>query len=94
MFHQEAAFPFTHAVDVRQAMETLDYSEMLALAELFSHWAINEENLDGFQRTRTLQWSADYERIADFVGERWQAAALDENISLLQFVARKCQRDW
>ena len=78
MGQRDSDYPFTHAVDVRQAMETLDYSEMMALAELFGNWAINEENLDGFQRTKTLQWSADYERIAAFAGERWQASALAE----------------
>lgn len=88
MGQQYAAFPFTHVVDVRQAMETLDYSEMVALAELFGHWAINEENLDGFQRTKTLQWSADYERIAAFVGERWQASASNAPTSLMQFIAQ------
>lgn len=88
MGQRDSEYPFTHVVDVRQAMETLDYSEMLALAELFGHWVISEEDLNGFQRTKALQWSADYERIAAFVGDQWKASGSDENVSLMQFIVR------
>lgn len=88
MCQQDSLFPFTHVVDVRQAMESLDYCEMVSLAEIFGQWAFNEEGLDDDRRTQLVQWSADYERIAVFVGERWRATASDDPVSLIQFVAR------
>lgn len=88
MRHQDPQPPFTHHVDVKQAMETLDHGEMVALAEMFGNWAINEEGLDDDQRTKVLMWSADYERVAAFAGKAWRASMPGNAVSLVQFVAR------
>ncbi len=70
-------------------METLDYREMIALAGLFENWAFNEPSLADDQRTRFLQWSADYERISAFCGEGWRASGEEASNGLIAFMARR-----
>ncbi len=79
--------PVTYGVDVDHAMATLGYREMLALAGMFERWALTEENVDGDQRTRLIEWSCDYEAIAAWAG--WRATDPPEPESLVAFVARK-----
>lgn len=67
--------PTTHSVDVEQAMESLNYEEMQALAELYVGWAFNEENIDADWRTKLIQWASDYEAIANFCGSDWKATS-------------------
>lgn len=80
--------PQTHVIDVQRAMATLDYAEMVALAELYSDWALNEANLDGNQRTKLIQWSTDYERIAAFCGASWKASMPEYPPDAIAFIAR------
>jgi hypothetical protein len=81
--------PYTHAVRIEQAMATLDYREMIALAQLFEDWAFNEPSLADDQRTMFLQWSADYERISAFCGEGWKASGEETPNGLIAFIARR-----
>ena len=78
--------PVTHHVDVEQALATLDQPQMLALAAMFERWALTELSIDGEQRPRLIQWSADYEAIAAFAGADWMASDPSEP-SLLGFIA-------
>jgi hypothetical protein len=80
--------PDTYAVDVDQALETLDYQEMVALSEMFERWALTETKIDSERRTQLIQWSADYERIAEFCGSAWTATEPEEPPSAMPFIAR------
>ena len=79
--------PPTHHVDVEHALATLDHRQMLALAEMFERWALTEESIDGAQRTKLIQWSADYDAVAEFAGADWIATDATEQ-SLLSFIAK------
>jgi hypothetical protein len=74
-------------------MQTLDYDEMLALAGLYERWAFTEQKLDGEQRTRLIQMSADYERIAGFCGAGWAASQPDNEPDAVKFIARTELKD-
>lgn len=78
----------TNRVDARQAMQTLSYAEMVALAAVYTRWALEEPKLDGDQRTKLIESSSDYERIADFVGPLWRATEPGSPPNPLVFVAR------
>jgi hypothetical protein len=56
---------------------------------MFRRWAIHEsgEAMSPDRRTRVIQCSADFERIADFVGEGWVASAPLEHMPLPKFLA-------
>jgi hypothetical protein len=80
--------PTTHHIDVVVAMATLDFIEMVALSEMYERWAFTEPKLDGDQRTKLIQWSCDYERIAEFCGQAWKASAPEVDSGAIAFVAR------
>lgn len=82
------SLPNTHIIDPERAMRTLDHAEMIALSEMYARWAFNETNLDGDQRTKLIQWSADYEQIAAFCGQGWKASAPETPPDPVAFVAR------
>ena len=65
--------PRTHHVAVDQAACTLSYEDMLSLANMLHRWALTEDRISPDHRTRLMLLSADYERIAEFVGPGWQA---------------------
>lgn len=69
-------------------MQQLGHAEMVALSRMYERWAFTEERLTPEQRTKLMVWSADYERIAAHVGERWIASdpQADDPIA---FVARQ-----
>ena len=79
----------TYFVDPEWARAELDYRDMVALSGMFRRWAIHEtaETMSPDRRTRMIQYSADFERIADFVGEGWIASAPSEEMSLPKFLA-------
>lgn len=80
--------PQTHVVDVDRALETLSHGEMIALSAMFERWAFTETNITPEQRTRLIQWSSDYERIAVFAGPMWEALAPDVGTDPIPFIAR------
>jgi hypothetical protein len=73
--------PITHSVDVRRALDTLGYCEMLALSEMYERWALFEENISPDWRTKLIQWSADYEQIAEYAGEDWRPDGIGDEES-------------
>jgi hypothetical protein len=79
----------TYFVDPDWAEAELDYRDMIALSGMFRRWAIHEagEEMRPDQRTRMIQYSADFERTADFVGEGWIASAPSEEMPLPKFLA-------
>ncbi|HEY5711990.1 MAG TPA: hypothetical protein VIT38_08850 [Allosphingosinicella sp.] len=79
--------PHTYHVDVQHAINTLDYVEMVALSEMYERWALTSETLDGSYRTKLIQWSVDYEAIADACGLGWRALEPDDPIGLIPFIA-------
>ena len=81
--------PVTHIVDVDRAMETLDFVKMVALSEMFERWALTEEKAAPEQRTKLVQWSADYELIAAYAGFSWQASNPESPPDLIAFIARR-----
>ena len=84
-----AAAPLvTHHVNVQQALETLDHDEMMALSRMFQRWALEEVRLDGEQRTKLMQWSSDYERIAESAGPNWRASDPGAEPDAMAFTAR------
>jgi hypothetical protein len=84
----------THCVNVEQAMETLDHAEMIALAVMFERWALTEEKISADRRTQLIQWSADYEAIADHVGPGWQASNPAPDMDVMRFIARMELKEW
>lgn len=83
----------TYVTDPVQAMEQFDYADMMALAALYQSWALEEELLDGDQRTALIQWSADFERIADYAGPDWKASAPPYPETAEMFLARKIRAE-
>ena len=79
--------PVTHSVPVLEAMELLDHIEMVALSEMFARWALTEERLEPHNRTKLIQLSSDYERIAVFAGEGWRAQRSESPQPLIVFTA-------
>lgn len=80
--------PATHLIQASHALETLDYRELNALAQLFYEWAFHEPNLNADQRTQVLLWSIDYENLASHCGPNWHAPNPGIDTSVRQFVAR------
>lgn len=81
--------PATHVIDVDRAMATLDFVEMVALSEMYERWGLTEDRLDPEHRTKLMQWSADYERIAAYSGFDWQATDPESPPDLIAFLARE-----
>jgi hypothetical protein len=79
----------THRVNAEQALDTLDYQEMEALAAMFERWALTDDSIDPEERTRLIQLSSDYEHIADFAGPQWTARKPGAHTDAIQFVARE-----
>ena len=79
--------PETYHVDVLNAINTLNYVEMVAPSELFERWALSEDNLDGSYRTKLIQWSVDYAAIADACALGWRALAPEDPIGAIPFLA-------
>jgi hypothetical protein len=61
---------------------------MTALAELYEEWALTEERISPEQRTRLIQLSSDYERIAESVGAEWAPELTGGRVDAVQFIAR------
>ena len=78
---------FTHHVAIDQAVASLSHEEMLALAARFERWALDAEGISPEQRTMLILWSADYERIAEFVGPDWQPPDGGGAIDAMSFLA-------
>lgn len=88
------ALPQTTAIDAEKAMRSLDHAEMLALAGMYERWALSEEDITPDQRTKLIVWSADYERVAAHVGERWTASdpQADDPIAFMAKLERRATR--
>jgi len=80
-------------VDAEATRDELDYDEMIALSGMFRRWAMYEPAFSPEQRTGLMTWSADFERIAAWVGKDWRApASSSPDMPLLRFIA-KLERD-
>jgi hypothetical protein len=78
--------PITHQADPEAIGNELDYGDMIALSGMFRRWALYEEGFSPEGRTRLMLWSADFERIAAWVGDGWRATDPPER-PLLKFLA-------
>jgi hypothetical protein len=67
--------------------DALDYADMVALSGRFRRWAIYDTSTTPEQNTRLIEWSADFERLAEWVGPKWRAANPENPPSILKFVA-------
>jgi hypothetical protein len=67
--------PSTFYVDPEFAMRELDFADMIALSGVFRRWALYEPDLDPAYCTKLICWSADYERLAQWVGPSWEASS-------------------
>ena len=81
----------TYCVNPEWARAELDYADMVALSGMFRRWAIYEsdESITPEHRTWLIEYSADFERIAEWVGEGWRATEPSEQLPLIKFIA-----DW
>jgi hypothetical protein len=59
---------------------------MIAHSGMFRRWAIYEGRFTPEQRTGLMAWSADFKRLAVWVGKGWRAADPPEK-PLLKFLA-------
>jgi len=78
--------PVTYGADAEAVSDELDYEDMVALSGMFRRWAIYEAGFTPEQRTGLMAWSADFERLAVWVGKGWRAANPPEK-PLLKFMA-------
>lgn len=69
-------------------MDTLSYAEMEAVANMFTRWALSEQELEPDQRTKLIELSSDYERIAAYCGHAWTASSPEYPPDALVFTAR------
>lgn len=76
-----------HSVNLDHALLTLDYDEIIALAQMYERWALTGDGITPEERTKLIQWSSDYERIAAFAGPGWSAPKHDPSDPIV-FVAR------
>ena len=65
--------PLTYRVSPDVACDQLDHADMVALAGMFRRWAIYETDVSPERRTELIKYSADYERLAEWVGSDWRA---------------------
>ena len=74
--------------------EELDYEDMVALSGMFRRWAIYEREFTPEQRTGLMAWSADFERLAGWVGKGWRASNPPEKplLKLLATLERDASR--
>ena len=79
--------PRMHHVDPTHATRDLDYADMVALSEMFRRWAIHESDLTPENNTYLILLSADYERLAEWVGPNWRASDPAGWPTLLKFMA-------
>jgi len=61
--------PHTYGADAKAMRDELDCEDMIALSGMFRRWAMYEPAFSPEQRTGLMTWSADYERIAAWVGK-------------------------
>jgi len=80
--------PKLHECDAYYLRDELDYEDMIALSGLYRQWAIYETRFTPEQRTKLIAWSADLERLAEWVGERWQASGPSPEMPMLTFLAK------
>jgi|SRR5665811_639127 len=59
---------FANPIAIR---DELDYEEIIVLSGMFRRWALYEPAFTSEQRTDLIAWSADFERIAAWVGQGW-----------------------
>jgi len=83
----------TYHVNAEWARAELDHADMVALSGMFRRWAIYETGdwVTPSRRTGLIKWSADLERIAEWVGEGWKASEPSEEPSLIKHMAC-CER--
>jgi len=74
-------------VDPDKACDELDYADMVALAEAFRRWAVYELDVPPERRTELIKYSADYERLAEWVGSEWRARSKAVKRPLMKFLA-------
>jgi hypothetical protein len=86
-FDEGSGRPATYRVAIEWACEELDYADMIALSGLFRRWAVHVEGISPEHRTRLIQYSADYERIAAWVGNRWRASNPSDRPPVTKFIA-------
>ena len=79
--------PAMYRVCPQEMSDELDYTDMVALSGLFRRWAIYGTTTTPEQNTRLIEWSADFERLAEWVGRQWRAANPDTPPSLVKFLA-------
>lgn len=90
--HFASSPPITRKVDVLQALETLDYSEMVALSEMFARWAMFEEKLDDLHRSGLAESALDYAMVAGYCGPEWRATNPEDPPDAIAFMARDAMR--
>ena len=56
--------PFTYSATVEGICKELDHADMAVLSGMFRRWALYDPSLTPEERTRFIQHSADFERIA------------------------------
>ena len=75
--------------DPSVARDELDYTDMIALSGMFRRWAMHEAETRSRppDRTRLIELSADYERLAEWVGPEWKASYPSPHPPLTKFLA-------
>jgi hypothetical protein len=79
--------PAMYRVAPWAACRELDHRDMVALSGMFRRWAIYEDDVSPDDRTKLIEHSADYERLAEWVGPHWHASDPSEHVPITKFVA-------
>ncbi len=80
--------PVTYRISARAAADELDYADMVALAEMFQRWSLDEPGISPADRTKLAEYSADYERLAEWVGFSWKASQPSDRQPVMRLLAR------
>jgi hypothetical protein len=70
----------------------LDYQEMIALSGLFRLSALYDPHWRPEQRTELIGFSADFEQLAEWVGEGWRASDPSGSAPICMSLLRRARR--
>ena len=81
---------FANPIAIR---DELDYEEIIVLSGMFRRWALYEPAFTSEQRTNLIAWSADFERIAAWVGQGWIGPSTSSSEMPLLRLLAQLERD-
>lgn len=82
----------THGGNAELLSNELDYEEMVILSGLFRRWALYNTTYSPDFRTELIGYSADFEQLAQWAGERWRAADPSGALPVSQMLIKRARK--